>query len=227
MNRNIKEFIKLFSPLKTVFASSTEEFYRILDHPNTKTSIINQLDQISSKDFKIFDGVSDCNKNFASKFGNDAISYYEIYSDGFINIIIFILPKGKSLPPHDHPGMHVYSKLLFGKMQYKYWDVLDTNLQYENPKNYYSRIKTIDELEDINVSKGEEKIFNSNDIVHLNQKENNIHSLESLENSAFLDFILPDYDFQERFCNYYKVIGENNKMKFIEPPYIYMKECEE
>ena len=39
-----------------------------------------------------------------------------IYEGRELELVIFFFPRGASLPLHDHPGMTVYSKILYGSL---------------------------------------------------------------------------------------------------------------
>jgi hypothetical protein len=46
-------------------------------------------------------------------------------------------------------------------------------------------------------------------VVYLHQKYRNLHSIHALENTAFLDILLPDYDHKNRFCNFYQLVSHS------------------
>ena len=46
-------------------------------------------------------------------------------------------------------------------------------------------------------------IYSPGDILNLAPNKGNIHSFFALEDTAFLDVLLPNYDNEERFCNFY------------------------
>ena len=39
-----------------------------------------------------------------------------VYEDALLELVVFIFPAGASIPLHDHPGMDVFSKVLYGSM---------------------------------------------------------------------------------------------------------------
>jgi len=45
------------------------------------------------------------------------VAYQEIYAGADMTICIFLLRAGAQIPAHDHPGMHVFGRLLFGRMR--------------------------------------------------------------------------------------------------------------
>jgi hypothetical protein len=122
---------------------------------------------------------------------------------------VFLVPKGNSLPLHNHPNMIVCTKLLFGKILIKNYDRINSNNDNNN-NNFDNDFFKVKEKEKI--------LLEINDISILTPFENNIHSIHALEDSAFFDIILPAYDDESgRECDYYKIINkfDNEKNKEI------------
>jgi len=46
-----------------------------------------------------------------------AIFCQNIYSGDDFELVIFLFPAGAALPVHDHPGMSVFSRVLYGCLQ--------------------------------------------------------------------------------------------------------------
>lgn len=54
--------------------------------------------------------------------GAGAITYLHIHEDELMTIGIFQLPEGARIPLHNHPGMTVFSRLLFGSLHIRAYD---------------------------------------------------------------------------------------------------------
>merc|ERR1712232_741163 len=45
------------------------------------------------------------------------VCYQEVYAGPSMTMCVFLLRAGGVIPLHDHPGMHVFGRLLFGRMR--------------------------------------------------------------------------------------------------------------
>ncbi|KAJ3071244.1 hypothetical protein HDU98_005625 [Podochytrium sp. JEL0797] len=55
------------------------------------------------------------------------IEYCNIYDSPEFNIGLFVLQKGETMPIHDHPNMTVFTKLVYGSLDVKMFELLDPN----------------------------------------------------------------------------------------------------
>ena len=164
---------------------------------------------------------------------NISLKFDEIYKYGVntflpisnnenFTIGIFFLPKGKSIPLHDHPHMIVLSKALAGVLNYISIDYFNDEIQMELPKKLFN-FKSADGFDEIThlASLNQKGILKTNDFLYLTPNSGNIHQFEAQENSAILDVLVPSYDLIDRYCNFYEIKDLNDrnvKMKYMFPP---------
>lgn len=109
------------------------------------------------------------------------------------NIGVFLIPKGNTIPLHNHPNMFVVSKVIWGSVLINNFDKKPTNDRHLEEYDVFQ----VDEKEKINMKQ--------NDIAILTPDKNNIHEVIAHEDTAFFDIILPAYDEEEnRSCDYYE-----------------------
>lgn len=102
-------------------------------------------------------------------------------------LIAFALPAGEALPLHDHPGMHVLTRVLRGRLELEVWDLPSPQPQLATP--------------------GPTLTLGPEDLPHLTTPTvANVHGLRALEDAVFLDLFAPYYAPPARVCTYYRVV---------------------
>jgi len=118
------------------------------------------------------------------------LGYQEVYSGPEMTVCIFLLRAGARIPLHDHPGMHVRGRLLFGRMRVASFDVVSSVHADGSVWAEY---------------RGEEVYGPQPTTYGLKPQEGNIHELEALSHCAFFDVLAPPYDPRYgRNCTYYR-----------------------
>ncbi|XVE60517.1 hypothetical protein DITRI_Ditri05aG0135300 [Diplodiscus trichospermus] len=121
------------------------------------------------------------NNGLISGQGVSEITYIHIYECDHFSIGVFCFPAGKTFPLHDHPGMTVLSKLLYGSVYVKAYDwVRDEN---SSPRTSGLAGTVID------------GIFKApcEPSVLFPRSGGNIHSFTALTPCAILDVLSPPY----------------------------------
>jgi len=102
-----------------------------------------------------------------------------------------------TIPTHDHPGMTVCSKVLYGKVHTIGYDIVG------EPMSSSETLRTKKVVDEVVV---EGSVFS------LHPESGNIHSFRALESCAILDVLAPPYaPYEGRECTYYKEVA-------LEPP---------
>lgn len=136
-----------------------------------------------------------------------------ICTDTF-NIAIFLIPKGHSIPLHDHPNMGVLSKVICGEVELNSFTLCNSGIK---------RKKHPDDTIEIGVRESKSCLSGSEDEVgvfcaektHSCRKspddpawfitpiDDNIHEFTAVSNCVVLDCLLPPYDDLSRPCTYF------------------------
>jgi hypothetical protein len=137
------------------------------------------------------------------------VAYHHVHAEPSLSIGIFVLPPGASIPLHDHPGMTVLSKLLFGSLRVVSYD-MPSAAGAATPNNPFqallrgsgggvSRRLLCD-------APSRREVCAPCPTLRLDAVGGNIHSFEALEHTAIFDVLTPPYsDFEGRSCHYYEV----------------------
>lgn len=129
--------------------------------------------------------------------GGSSIKYQEIYDGPEMTVCIFLVPAGFRLPLHDHPGMHVFGRLLLGRLQIHSYD-----LEEVKPSDFVSLLRK--GAEAYVIDRGE--VVNSAPFSYsLSPDKGNLHAISAVEDSAFFDVLLPPYNHTNRQCSYFKI----------------------
>ncbi|KAE8998390.1 hypothetical protein PR003_g12740 [Phytophthora rubi] len=124
------------------------------------------------------------------------VHYQHVYEDETFSIGIFILPPGVSIPLHDHPGMSVISRVLYGSLHIKSFDLVAD----VGGNKHTARLQA-------------DEVLTAPHTTELLPDCGNLHQLMGGEDvgCAFLDIITPPYDSNDgRDCTYYRVVSQEN-----------------
>ncbi|KAI9895259.1 hypothetical protein PsorP6_016620 [Peronosclerospora sorghi] len=123
------------------------------------------------------------------------VHYKHIYEDQTFSIGIFILPPGVAIPLHDHPRMSVISRVLYGSVYVKAYDLIKHHGSLRR-KNSMARLRN------------EKHVIAPHTMVLLPDC-GNLHELIGGDDigCAFLDIITPPYSHNDgRECAYFRVV---------------------
>lgn len=134
--------------------------------------------------------------------GPPPITYLHLYECPKFSIGIFCLPPSAVIPLHNHPGMTVFSKILFGSMHIKSYDWIDS------PKDD-DKLTEPTHLEGQNVRLAKvntDTVFTApcETSILYPTAGGNMHCFTARTSCAVLDVLGPPYnDSEKRHCAYY------------------------
>lgn len=120
------------------------------------------------------------------------VTYLHIHEDSNMTIGVFCLPANTRIPLHDHPGMTVLSRLLYGTLHIRAYDWV-TPCTPAIPGGVRSARLVTDRV--LSAPADPSVLFPTNG--------GNIHSFTALSPCAILDVLTPPYG-EGRDCTYYR-----------------------
>ena len=129
------------------------------------------------------------------------IEFVEIADFLQFTVGIFLVPKGRKLPLHDHPGMTVMSKVLFGNIAITNFDKVEYG-QEVSDGDYRAPLETVikSNQRQVSYTHGCEILYPTSG--------GNIHEFLATEDAAVLDVLAPPYDCTcNRPCTYFRPVG--------------------
>lgn len=105
---------------------------------------------------------------------------------------VFVLPPGSAIPLHDHVDMFVISRVLWGRLEVREYDLL--------PKRWSGG-------EELVALRREPSFTEEGETRALTPTKGNLHSFHANDWTAVFDVLVPPYDPQDgRDCRYYEVV---------------------
>ncbi|WOK93898.1 hypothetical protein Cni_G02599 [Canna indica] len=189
---------RLFETCKEIFADGGTG---IVPSPEDVARLRSVLDNVRASDVGLAQNMPYFRRSATN--GILPVTYLHIYECDKFSIGIFCLPASSVIPLHNHPGMTVFSKLLFGSMHIKSYDWVnmpqnsdETNdfLHFKPPGVRLAKVKT-------------DATFTAPCTTSVLYPEDggNMHCFTARTSCAVLDVLGPPYSNTEegRDCTYY------------------------
>ncbi|PON92702.1 Cysteine oxygenase/2-aminoethanethiol dioxygenase [Trema orientale] len=126
------------------------------------------------------------------------ITYLDIYESDSFTMCIFCFPTSSVIPLHDHPGMTVFSKILYGSLHVKAYDWVEPAIIRESKGPVYFPVRLAKLVVD-------QVLTAPCDVSVLYPKNGgNLHCFTAVTPCAVLDVLAPPYrENAGRRCTYY------------------------
>lgn len=144
---------------------------------------------------------------------------------------IFVFPPYSKIPLHDHPGMCVLSRILYGSLQRLSLDLSrnqdhdyageDMHEERENQHSAWSMSWTGTKVQEnralppgtLRAYKNRTDFLQAPDCAVLYPFEGNLHEfIAGPDGAAVLDVLFPPYDEHERDCTFYHIVENKDEM---------------
>jgi cysteamine dioxygenase len=151
--------------------------------------------------------------------GRSGVGYQEIFSGPDMTVCVFILRAGTVIPLHNHPDMHVFGRLLFGRMRVLSYDPDEPDISHSNGVQSETPGRDPPSLErqsddssllrfppgSRHASLRSDEVLGPDPVTYgLSPEEGNVHEIHALENCAFFDVLTPPYNIMAgRDCTYF------------------------
>uniref|UniRef100_A0AAV1UN04 Cysteine dioxygenase n=1 Tax=Peronospora matthiolae TaxID=2874970 RepID=A0AAV1UN04_9STRA len=193
------------------------------EFPNTKLS----LKQVESLLRPV---VTLCNALRADHFGihvptpqiartmND-VHYWKLWESDYIDIGIFFMPPNSTIPLHNHPGMSVVTRVLYGIATVTSYDILsDAEVQMLEAGSEVVYEDATFSSDAVNPEAGSvswarisrEGHFGPESTTWLDPRRFNLHNIQASSDigCAMLDIMVPPYDNANRDCHHFKILEQ-------------------
>ncbi|XP_021733859.1 plant cysteine oxidase 3 [Chenopodium quinoa] len=126
------------------------------------------------------------------------ITYLDIHESDTFTMCIFSFPTSAVIPLHDHPGMTVFSKLLYGSLHVKAYDWVEPPQVVQSNGSEYSQVRLAKLVIDkVLTAPCETRVLYP-------KSGGNLHCFTAVTPCAVLDILTPPYlEDAGRKCTYY------------------------
>ncbi|XP_009799056.1 plant cysteine oxidase 2 isoform X1 [Nicotiana sylvestris] len=200
--RDVSRVQKLYETCKQIFANCGPG---VVPSPENVERVKAVLDNMTEADVGLMPNMPYFKSTLSD--GPPKIMYLHLHECDKFSIGIFCLPPSAVIPLHNHPGMTVFSKLLFGKMHIKSYDWVDNLLPHQStPSANISDNDTRDwtGLRLAKLKKNSEFTAPCKTSILYPADGGNMHCFTARTACAVLDVLGPPYcDPEGRHCQYY------------------------
>ncbi|CAI5743481.1 unnamed protein product [Hyaloperonospora brassicae] len=122
------------------------------------------------------------------------VHYWKLWESDWIDIGIFFMPPKSTIPLHNHPGMSVVTRVLYGVATVTSYDILSD-----------AEVQTLEAGSEIVYG---DATFSSDAVNPDTPRRFNLHNIQASSDigCAMLDIMVPPYDNANRNCHHFKIL---------------------
>ncbi|XP_062027640.1 plant cysteine oxidase 3 [Rosa rugosa] len=125
------------------------------------------------------------------------ITYLNLYEGDSFTMCIFCFPTSSVIPLHDHPGMTVFSKVLYGSLHVRAYDWVEPSQESKGSNYFPVRLAKLAADKVVTAPCGTSVLYP--------KRGGNLHSFTAVTPCAVLDILTPPYrEDLGRKCTYYR-----------------------
>ncbi|KAM2487580.1 hypothetical protein ACFX1W_039490 [Malus domestica] len=125
------------------------------------------------------------------------ITYLDMYEGDSFTMCIFCFPTSSVIPLHDHPGMTVFSKVLYGSLHMRSYDWVEPAQEIKGPNYFPVRLAKLAVDKVLTAPCGTSVLYP--------RSGGNLHNFTAVTPCAVLDILTPPYrEDAGRKCTYYR-----------------------
>ncbi|CEG47614.1 conserved hypothetical protein [Plasmopara halstedii] len=147
------------------------------------------------------------------------VHYWKLWESDLIDIGIFFMPPNSTIPLHNHPGMSVVTRILYGAATVMSYDILSESevqrLEAGSEIVYQDATFSADA---VNPEKGSvswarvsrQGKYGAETTTWLDPRRFNLHNIQASSDigCAMLDIMVPPYDNANRDCHHFRILEE-------------------